>query len=218
MAKLVIPIAPNKFNDFMERIVKYIDDHKLIWNHILDDRVITLRKAYYYFLESFLSYKNIPMQANWAVVKKARADATSELRTFIKQFLRYPPVTDADRTAMGIPNHDNIRTSHFIVTESVELEFVLCKVSELMVKFWVKGSSRKAKPNGYKGAVIAWDILDKTPLDPEELKNRSVASATPVTIHFKGADRGKTVYISAAWQNGRGIIGSFCEIQSTVVP
>jgi hypothetical protein len=37
---------------------------------------------------------------------EAKNDAKEEIRPFVNQYLRFPPVTDEDRTAMNIPNHD----------------------------------------------------------------------------------------------------------------
>jgi hypothetical protein len=45
-----------------------------------------------------------------------------------------------------------------------------------------------------------------------------MASKTPHALEFIEAQRGKTVYIAAAWQNERGLIGQWSEIQSAVIP
>jgi hypothetical protein len=45
-----------------------------------------------------------------------------------------------------------------------------------------------------------------------------MASKTPHTFFFDETQRGKTVYIAAAWQNERGNIGQWSDIQSVVIP
>jgi hypothetical protein len=40
----------------------------------------------------------------------------------------------------------------------------------------------------------------------------------PHTLEFRKEDRGKTVYIAAAWQNERGNIGQWSDIQSAIIP
>jgi hypothetical protein len=45
-----------------------------------------------------------------------------------------------------------------------------------------------------------------------------MASKTPHAIPFQEEERGRTVYIAAAWQNERGNIGQWSEILSAVVP
>jgi hypothetical protein len=45
-----------------------------------------------------------------------------------------------------------------------------------------------------------------------------MASRTPHTLQFAEEERGKTVYIALAWQNERGHIGPWSDIQNTVIP
>jgi hypothetical protein len=45
-----------------------------------------------------------------------------------------------------------------------------------------------------------------------------MASKTPHSLDFPEEERGKTVYIAAAWQNERGIIGPWSEIQNAIIP
>jgi hypothetical protein len=70
---------------------------------------------------------------------------------------------------MGIPNKDLIRTPHIDVTEVVEFELKLRNIREVLVNFWIKGADHKAKPDGYDGAVIVWDVLDAPPKCHEDL-------------------------------------------------
>ena len=82
----------------------------------------------------------------------------------------------------------------------------------------VEYSAHKAKPTGYDGAVIVWGILDAPPTGPDDLVNHAMASRTPHVLTFEEAQRGKTVYICAAWQNERGNIGPWSEILNAIVP
>jgi hypothetical protein len=45
-----------------------------------------------------------------------------------------------------------------------------------------------------------------------------MASRTPFILHFEETERGKTVYVSIAWQNERGILGQWSEYKSAIVP
>jgi hypothetical protein len=140
------------------------------------------------------------------------------LRRFINRFLRYEPVTDLDRDYMKIRNPDLIRTPHIDVKEVVEFELKLRNIREILVNFWVKGETHKAKPSGYDGAVIIWDILDEPPTSIHDLTLHTMASRTPHALEFDETERGKTVYIAAAWQNERGLVGNWSEILNAVIP
>ena len=86
------------------------------------------------------------------------------------------------------------------------------------VKFKVRGVVGSAKPPNYDGAVILWDVLESPPERPEDLKRHTLASRTPYALEFDETERGKRVYVALAWQNKRGILGSYSEILWTIVP
>jgi hypothetical protein len=45
-----------------------------------------------------------------------------------------------------------------------------------------------------------------------------MASRTPKSITFDETERGRTVYVALAWQNNRGNIGQWSEIQNAIIP
>lgn len=129
-----------------------------------------------------------------------------------------PPMDDADYIRLGLRPHDHIRTEHVVVPELVEFEIRLRGIRELEVNFWVKGAANRAKPAGYDGAVLVWDLLDAPPERPTDMAEHTMASRTPHLLEFDETDRGKTAYFALAWQNARGIRGPWSEIQSAIVP
>jgi hypothetical protein len=80
----------------------------------------------------------------------------------------------------------------------------------------------KAKPEYYDGAVIVWDLWDRTsgnaPVRPEDLNRHVLASRTPYTLRFDETERGKTVYVALCWQNQKGQLGPWSGMQATIVP
>jgi hypothetical protein len=123
---------------------------------------------------------------------------------------------DSDWLRIGLKPRDMIRTPHIEVNEVVEFELKLHEIRQILVNFWVKGTAHKAKPAGYDGAVIIWAVLDAP--DVHSLTRHTMASKTPHSLDFPEEERGKTVYIAAAWQNERGIIGPWSEILNTIIP
>jgi hypothetical protein len=109
---------------------------------------------------------------------RVRLISERALRAFVNQYLRFPPVTDRDRDEMRIPNRDLIRTLHIDVTEVVEFEIRLNKIREVVVNFWIKGATHRAKPAGYDGAVFIWDVLDTPPTRPDDLTLHTMVSKT----------------------------------------
>jgi len=129
-----------------------------------------------------------------------------------------PPMEDSDYVRLGLRPPDRTRTEHTVVNELVEFEIRLRGIRELEVNFWIKGADHRAKPSGYDGAVLVWDLLVAPPERPTDLANHTMASRTPHIIEFDEADRGKTAYIALSWQNERGIRGPWSETQTAIVP
>jgi len=61
-------------------------------------------------------------------------------------------------------------------------------------------------------------LLDHEPESLSELTNRKLAPRSPLTLTFPEEDRGKKLYVAAAWQNGGENLGPWSNIQFTYVP
>ena len=216
--KNYIPRNDALFNNWYKSLTQYVGQKAGEWDHIpAADRAEFIGDyAAWYTAYSPLIKPHTPVETK----EKNRVRKASEklIREFVNRFLRYRPVTDSDRDAMGIPNHDTVRTDHMIVAEEVEFNLLTRGIRQVHVEFRVLGATNRAKPRGYDGAVVVWDLLDGPPAGPESLNRHTMASRTPHTLDFSEAERGKTVYVAVAWQNERGILGRWSEIQRTIVP
>jgi len=217
-----IPARDADFNAWLKGLLSYVDAKVFgpspAWPHVPAAFVDDLHRAeadWYMHYEATL-YPHTPVHTAEKNAARSRAEAVA--RPFVQRFLHWPPVTDGDRVAMGVPNRDAVRTEHRVVDEAVEFELRLRNIREILVNFWVKGAHNRAKPVGYDGAVILWDVLDSPPERPEDLRRHRMASRTPHEIDFDETERGKRVYVALAWQNERGVLGQFSEIQNAVVP
>jgi hypothetical protein len=219
-----IPRNAAQFNDFAFNLIKYVESKAFIgatppWDGAIPEaRWDEMDKSYIRFTRAHEIVIGTPTSANIHRRNEAQAECTSIIRAFVNQFLRFPPVTDADRIEMRIPNHDTIRTDHKIVTEKVDFVIHLGAIRELVLDFWIQGADNKAKPEGYDGAVVIWGERDTPPDKPDELPHHAMASKTPYTLPFDELDRGKTVQIALCWQNERGYRGAWSEYKSAIVP
>ena len=218
MAHDYIPRNDAHFNDWFTNLQNYVGNKITQWTYIPQSAYEALDAAFQdwetYYAPTLLPHTPAVITAK----NDARARAEPVIRAFVQRFLHWPPVTNADRVNMNIPNRDTIRTPHIEVTEMVEFELSLRHIREVMVNFWVKGATNQAKPQGYDGAVIVWDVLDAPPENPDALNHHTMASRTPHSLEFDETERGQTVYIASAWQNERGNRGQWSEIQSAIVP
>jgi len=206
------------FGNIVDYVVEKTGETTNGWGHVSADAVLELSGA----LEDWTGHYEPTLHPHTPAQTRAKNDARkraeSVLRLFVRRFLHFSPVTNEDRVAMGIPVHDIVRTEHREVKELLEMTLSVSAIREVRVHLKVKGAAHNAKPVGYDGAVLVWAILDAPPKGLGDLTLHTMASRPTHTLRFEEPERGKTVYISGAWQNARGNLGPFSGILSTVVP
>ena len=219
-SKEFIPANAQQFEQWIVNLSEYITPTRAtLWGipsaTLTDFRSVTLEN----FLNAQADITNDPTRAKIAARNAAQREATAVVRFIIRFYLRRPEVTDADLIAMGIPPIDTIRTMHKVVTEKVDFVLGVRGIRRILVDFWVQGIEHsKAKPRGYDGAVLVWNIGKDRPQEAEEFQLHTMASRRPFVIEFLDEDRGETVWVALAWQNERGIRGEWSEFKSTIIP
>jgi hypothetical protein len=217
-----IPKNDAVFNVWFKNLYQYVGQKTSgaspEWTHIPKDAVEELGAAYQDWYTKYSLTTKPHTKAENVEKDEAKAAAIKVIRPFVQQWLRFKPVINSDRVNMGLPIYDETRTIHGAPTEQAEFFFKLTGIREITVHFKVLGAEGRAKPSHYAGALIKWAVLDKPPSDIEELTHHELASKTPHTLKFKESERGKTVYVALAWQNGKGDLGPYSEIQSAVIP
>jgi len=217
-----VPTTDAEFTNWFRNIVEYVTERTSgdnpPWANIPPSEVARLVAAYDDWIEHYEPTLGPHEPAVTTEKNNARRRTEPVAREFVQRFLQWAPVTDGDRTSMGIPNRDKKPTPHIEVTEAVDVELALRNIREILVVFKIKGAAHKAKPTGYDGAVIVWDVLDSPPASPDALSRHTMASKTPHPLEFTEEERGKSVYVAAAWQNERGNIGPWSDVLRGIVP
>jgi len=213
-----VPSNAGQFLAFMRNMLDYVNAHKTAWTHIPTAAISNLVDLLDTFSDALEVTHGQHTPAQTLDRNEKQAAATKALRAFVNQYLRFAPVTNVDRLEMGINNHDTIRTDHVEVHERVDFLIHPNGIRSLSVDFSIQGADHKAKPNGYDGAVIIWEVLDAPPTTHSQLVHHALASRTPYRLHFDETERGKTVYVALAWQNARGLQGQYSEIKMGIVP
>ncbi|MCL2065643.1 MAG: hypothetical protein FWG98_14895 [Candidatus Cloacimonetes bacterium] len=89
--------------------------------------------------------------------------------------------------------------------------------NNVIIDFKDADSANKAKPTGCNG-LIKHVIKDTAPQSHEEFTHSTLATRTPHTLEFPNEFSGKRVWIVMCWQNARGIIGRWTEMQTAIIP
>jgi hypothetical protein len=217
-----IPSNAAKFDNFFKKIVEYtgvkVQGTEAGWKHIPREEIEALNTEYEVWHAAYTASLTINIPKDTVARKDAKKRASVQVRNFVNRHLRFAPVTNEDRTAMGIPVRDEVRTPLAPPTEVVNFFFKPKQFKQQEVHFKVKGADSKAKPYGYNGAVIRWMTSDKAATSVEELNQLDVASRTPYVMNFTDADRGKVVSVAMQWMNRKSQKGPWSEIQSAIVP
>jgi hypothetical protein len=150
--------------------------------------------------------------------KEGKAAAEKINRPFVNQYLRFLPVTDEDRKAMGIPTRDTHYTPVQPPETGPSFSIVQIGPGTLGIIYWNGEKGRKgSKPKGVEGARIYFGFEPVTVLD--QLPLSKWATRCPYIIRFREADLGKRVYFALKWeirkQNGES---PWSEIQSELAP
>ena len=222
MSSHYMPKGDKVFDEFFSNLDNYVSEktsgRNPEWTHIPQADINELNAHHAKWREVYEITLGKHNSEDIREKNRVRKITETALRGFINYFLRHKAVSDYDRDCMKITNRRSTRTLRFDVNEAVALILKIREISEIQAFFTVKGAANKAKPTGYYGAVFAWGFSDEVPKTIDELPHRVLATRSPFSLKFNGADRGKRVWISAAWQNRRGIIGNFCPVQTTLVP
>jgi hypothetical protein len=217
-----IPTKDSEFDEFFKNIMIVVDEKTTgetpEWTHIPPASRQELYTAFGAWTAAYEATKVPHTPVQTSEKNRVRKSSKKTLRTFINRFLRFDPVTAADRARMGIREHDDTKTPIGIPQTRPEFSVAVKDIRRLALPFRDQGSATKARPYGMSGAVVRWGVLDAPPPEPEALPNSKLATRTPYILNFTEEERGKTVYIAMCWQNEKGDTGRFSEIQSAVIP
>jgi hypothetical protein len=220
--KEYIPDNDAKFDAWVKNFLRYIlgkmSGSTPAWTHIPQAVIDLLNDLYavWYLAYGKTVVPHLPPET------EAKNDAKKALkkavRACVNQYLRFAPVTDEDRTAMGIPNHDSTRTP-IGTPETVPVYNVVIKgIRKITITFHDEDTESHAIPYGMNGAIVSWKVSDAPVTDPKLFDRTELATKSPAVIHFEEADRGKTASIALQWQNEKGDRGDFSEVEKAIVP
>jgi hypothetical protein len=190
------------------------------WSNIPADRLAELTAAYTAWHAAYVRTIGPHTKVDTEAKNSAKAAAKATVRAFVNQYLRFPPVTNEDRTAMGIPNRDTRPTP--IKPPEKGPDYSITQAGPRMLGIIYRdgeAGKKGSKPAGVAGARIYYGVLDAPPPNQEALPASIWATRCPHTVAFRETDRGKRAYFALKWEirKEKGESG-WSEIQSEIVP
>jgi hypothetical protein len=155
-----------------------------------------------------------------AAKNAAKKAARDLVHPFVNQYLRFDPVTDEDRLALGIPNKDTHPTPKKVPDTAPSFSIVQMGHGVLGIVFRDGETGKKgSKPKGVASVKICMGVSDEPIIDQEMLPSAKKATKCPYAYRFRESDRGKRAYFACKWelskQDGEG---PWSEIQSEIIP
>ncbi|MDR2738329.1 MAG: hypothetical protein LBB68_00625 [Treponema sp.] len=210
------------FDRFFKFMNEYVEGKctgaQPVWPHIPQAARTAMADACTVWAAAFAKTAGPHTPVDTEAKNDAKEAAKRVIRPFVNQYLRYPPVTDEDRTAMGIPKHDTKPTPVPAPEDVPEVAASTPLPRVLRFNFRRLGAKRWGKPAHVHGMELAWVIADAPPAETEGLLHSSFSTSSPLELTFKESERGKRVYYAARWETGTVKKGNFSEIFSAVVP
>ncbi|MDR1399725.1 MAG: hypothetical protein LBJ41_07385 [Treponema sp.] len=150
------------------------------------------------------------------IAKKALMQA---IRLFVKQHLAWnPAVSQSQQKLLGITVHDDVRTPIPKPQSRPEFNFKVIDIMRIQIDFKDQGSAGRAVPYGYSGAVFFYTVADTLVTDYDVLLKTALMTHSPWILELPPDTQGKVLSGAALWQNKKGEMGPWSEIQSIVIP
>jgi hypothetical protein len=223
MSKDYIPANDAAFNNWFKFMKDYVfkkcsPPDAPEWSHIPPDALSKLDESYTAWYAAYAGTLGPHTKVDTEAKNDAKKAAKAVIRPFVNQYLRFPPVTDEDRTAMGIPNHD-IKPTPVPAPEDIpEVEAQTPKPRVLSFRFRRANMKRWGKPEDVHGMELVWLIADTPPARVKDLVHSAFATKSPLELTFEEDERGKRLYYAVRWETGTVKKGSFGDILSAIVP
>jgi hypothetical protein len=120
---------------------------------------------------------------------------------------------------MGVRNRKKTHTPVVVPDTSPELFIDTGTRRRIIMYYKDEKSARRGKPKGVHGIAVNWAILDHPPASIDELNNFAFDTNPPLTLTFDESQRGKHIYLAAAWEIEReGEKGPYGPIIEAVIP
>jgi hypothetical protein len=149
----------------------------------------------------------------------AQDDYDKDLRKFIHELQANPAMTDPIRADYDITIADTSRTPHPRPAGIPIIQIILTAFRVVTIKFYASPTAkRQGKPPLVTGFECLYALLDKEPVDIEELIHFEATTHSPLRLTFKESERGKRLYFVVRWSAGTDNKGDWSEIFMVIVP
>ncbi|MDR1373429.1 MAG: hypothetical protein LBJ24_00490, partial [Treponema sp.] len=181
MSHEYIPGSDAAFDKWFVFLVQYVNAKCIegTWTHIPQAARTELANARNTWTTAYTNVQGPHTKVDTEAKNDAKKAAKAAIRPFVNQYLHYLPVTNEDRTAMGIPNHDIHPTPVPVPPDIPEVEAQTPLPRVLRFRFRRANKKRWGKPEDVHGMELVWLISDTPPARVEDLVHSAFATKSP---------------------------------------
>jgi hypothetical protein len=216
-----IPTRDADFDGWLANLTSYVDDKTSSggWTHIPADRITTLKQhtVKWHIVYNKILGPHTPVDTE--AKKDERKAATAFIRPFVAQFLKFDPVTDEDRRAMGLHNRDTTKTplekpsTRPLITDLKPLGGF-----QVEIRFQDEATPHsRAIPYGCNGCLLNYTWGTEKVTDYALLKETQLMTRSLWTLTLPPEAEGKFLSCAPRWQSERAELGPWGEVQSVVI-
>ncbi|MDR0645119.1 MAG: hypothetical protein LBG05_09525 [Treponema sp.] len=211
------------FDSGLENLVDYVSGKTSgdspAWPLIPQNAVDALRSARADWRSAYEKTFGVHTTVDTEAKNDARKAATAVIRPFVAQYLMFPPVTNEDRTAMGLHNKDSHPTpigepsTRPLITD-------IRAVGGYQVKVWFRDETTptsRAIPYGDNGCLLCFTWGKEQTQDITALTQTKLLTHSPFTLTFPPEAQANFLSCAARWQNEKGELGPWSDIQHVVI-
>jgi hypothetical protein len=230
MAGDYIPNNDAKFNQWFKFLCQYVAQKTTgstpEWTHIPQEATTQLNTAYADWYTAYAKTFGPHTPVDTEAKNDAKKETKDVIRPFVNQYLRFPPVTNEDRSAMSIPNHDDNPTPVPAPTSQVEADLVFPGIHMVEVLKIRKVGNLSDDSRSDYGVRIYYGIVDAVnnkwriaapPATGDDLPHSVFTREKKMLFDFDG-ESGKTIYICLRYETSRGLPGPFGPMLHAVIP
>jgi hypothetical protein len=235
MSKDYIPARDADFDRWFSFLYQYVSKkcagNPPEWTHIPQAALTKLGEVHAAWKTAYGATIGPHTPVETEAKNNAKTAAKAVIRSFVNQYLRYPPVTNEDRKAMGIPNWDTVPTPIPKPEAQPEADISYPGVHMVELNHIRTVGAAKDDPRSDYGVRIFWGILgpatehdkfrlSEPPVSGEDLPHSTFTHRQRYRFNFDG-DSGKTVYFCLRYENEKGGEegeGPFGPIFSAIIP
>jgi len=221
MAHDSIPARDSDFDSWFRNLKNYVVEKTSgpnpAWTHIPAAKVTELSDRYDAWEPAYTATIGPHDPVKTGAKNSEREASELFLRPFIAQYLKFDPVTNEDRIAMGVHNKDTRPTHQGAPESQPDTDVRNTKNHYEHEVRALNAEGRTKKPEDAYGVRFAWQVGGERPASGEDLPKSKFRRSTLFRAKYTEADKGKTAWYSTCYENSKGDQGEWSPIVEAII-